>query len=97
MDKRQIRLRLRGPQRREAGGGGDELAAKLGFLRVKKWMSRKLIPQARRFSLPVLEEIFHRLLNLDEDVKSGLIPVDLALQIFVSSLTNLSHYHLTSR
>ena len=77
-------------------GGGEEIAAKLRFLGVKKWMSRKLIPQAKRFSLPVLEEIFHRLLNLDEDVKSGLIPVDLALQIFVSELTSQSHYHSTS-
>ena len=94
---RQFRLLLLVREILDEGGGGDELAAKLGFLRVKKWMSRKLIPQARRFSLPVLEEIFHRLLNLDEDVKSGLIPVDLALQIFVSSLTNLSPYHLTSR
>ncbi len=94
---RQFRLLLLVREILDGGGGGDEIAAKLGFLRVKKWMSRKLIPQAKRFSLPVLEEIFHRLLNLDEDVKSGLIPVDLALQIFVSELTSQSHYHSTSR
>jgi DNA polymerase-3 subunit delta len=94
---RQFRLLLLVREILDGGGGGDELAAKLRFLRVKKWMSRKLIPQAKRFSLPVLEEIYHRLLNLDEDVKSSLIPVDLALQIFVSELTNQSHYHSTSR
>ena len=94
---RQFRLLLLVREILDGGGGGDEIAAKLRFLRVKKWMSRKLIPQAKRFSLPVLEEIFHRLLNLDEDVKSSLIPVDLALQIFVSELTNQSHYHSTSR
>ena len=94
---RQFRLLLLVREILDGGGGGDELAAKLRFLNVKKWMSKKLIPQAKRFSLPVLEEIFHRLLNLDEEVKSGLIPVDLALQIFVSELTNQSHYHSTSR
>ena len=93
---RQFRLLLLVREILDGGGGGDELAAKLRFLGVKKWMSRKLIPQAKRFSLPVLEEIFHRLLNLDVDVKSGLIPVDLALQIFVSELTSQSHYHSTS-
>jgi DNA polymerase-3 subunit delta len=93
---RQFRLLLLVREVLDGGGGGDEIAAKLGFLRVKKWMSRKLIPQAKRFSLPVLEEIFHRLLNLDEDVKSGLIPVDLALEVFVSELTSQSHYHSTS-
>jgi DNA polymerase-3 subunit delta len=93
---RQFRLLLLVREILDGGGGGDEIAAKLGFLGVKKWMSRKLIPQANRFSPPVLEEIFHRLLNLDEDVKSGLIPVDLALQIFVSELTSQSHYHSTS-
>ena len=94
---RQFRLLLLVSEILDGGGGGDELAAKLRFLGVKKWMSRKLIPQAKRFSLPVLEEIFHRLLNLDEEVKSSLIPVDLALQIFVSELTSQSHYHSTSR
>ena len=93
---RQFRLLLLVREILDGGGGGDEIAAKLGFLGLKKWMSRKLIPQAKRFSLPVLEEIYHRLLNLDEDVKSGLIPVDLALQIFVSELTSQSHYHSTS-
>lgn len=93
---RQFRLLLLVREILDGGGGGDEIAAKLGFLGLKKWMSRKLIPQARRFSLPVLEEIYHRLLNLDDDVKSGLIPVDLALQIFVSELTSQSHYHSTS-
>ncbi len=94
---RQFRLLLLVREILDGGGGGDEIAAKLRFLGVKKWMSRKLIPQAKRFSPPVLEEIFHRLLNLDEEVKSSLIPVDLALQIFVSELTNQSHYHSTSR
>jgi DNA polymerase-3 subunit delta len=94
---RQFRLLLLVREILDGGGAGDEIAAKLRFLGVKKWMSRKLIPQAKRFSLPVLEERFHRLLNLDEDVKSSLIPVDLALQIFVSELTNQSHYHSTSR
>jgi len=93
---RQFRLLLLVREILDGGGGGDEIAAKLGFLGLKKWMSRKLIPQAKRFSLPVLEEIYHRLLNLDDDVKSGLIPVDLALQIFVSELTSQSHYHSTS-
>lgn len=93
---RQFRLLLLVREILDGGGGGDEIAAKLGFLGLKKWMSRKLIPQAKRFSLPVLGEIYHRLLNLDDDVKSGLIPVDLALQIFVSELTSQSHYHSTS-
>jgi DNA polymerase-3 subunit delta len=47
----------------------------------------KAYQQAGRFSLPALERIHHRLLEMDEAAKTNQVPIDLALDIFIVELT----------
>jgi len=42
----------------------------------------------RRFTLPALESIYHHLLEIDEGIKTGKIPADLALDTLVAALTD---------
>jgi DNA polymerase III delta subunit len=45
---------------------------------------------AASFTLPQLETIYHRLLELDEKVKTGLLNDELALDLLLEELTNAS-------
>ena len=47
----------------------------------------KAYNQARRFTMPALEKIYHRLLEMDEGAKTGEMPLDVALDVFVVELT----------
>lgn len=62
-----------------------ELAKALG---VKPYPARLAMENARRFSLPTLEAIYRRLLDLDEAIKTGQMTGDLALELLVTRLTN---------
>lgn len=85
---RQFRMLLLVREILDQGGGVEDVSSKLGFLRVRSWMARKLIPQAQRFGLEDLIEAYRRLLELDENIKTGIIPVDLGLEIFTGEITN---------
>jgi hypothetical protein len=50
-------------------------------------VAEKVIQQARRFSLPALEAIYHRLLEIDEGAKTSQVPLDLALDTLVVDLS----------
>jgi DNA polymerase III delta subunit len=56
-------------------------------LKMHPYVADKLLIQARRFSLPDLEAEYHRLLDLDEAIKTGQMPGDLALETFVADFT----------
>jgi DNA polymerase III delta subunit len=45
------------------------------------------VSQAHHFSLSILETIYHRLLNLDESIKTGQIEELLALDTFIAGFT----------
>jgi DNA polymerase III delta subunit len=57
-----------------------------GELRLPSFVADKLAAQARRFTMPQLEDLYHRLLLLDENMKTGLAPADLALDTFIAEL-----------
>ncbi len=82
MIARQFRLLL---QTRELidEGRGSQVAADL---HLHPFVADKLTSQARRFSLEQLEEIYRRLLVIDEAMKTGQMPADLALDTFVAAL-----------
>jgi hypothetical protein len=42
--------------------------------------------QAKRFSLPALEAIYHKLQEIDEGAKTSQVPLDLALDLLVIDL-----------
>jgi DNA polymerase-3 subunit delta len=56
-------------------------------LRIGNYPARLAMESAPRFPLKFLELIFHRLLELDEAIKTGQMDGDLALQLLVIELT----------
>ena len=81
---RQFRLLLLTREILDSGGNRGEVARRL---RVPPFVADKLVIQSRRFTIPVLEEIYHRLLDVDEAIKTGKVPGDLALDTLVAALT----------
>ena len=80
---RQFRLLLLAREVLDGGKGEAEISRATG---LQGFAARKLIPQARYFTLPALEAIYHRLLELDEAIKTGQIEVDVALDVLVAGL-----------
>ncbi len=80
---RQFRLLL---LTREVLDGGGDRADVIRELKVYPFVADKLLAQVRNFSLPVLEAIYHRLLDRDEAIKTGKIPGDLALDTLIAAL-----------
>lgn len=80
---RQFRLLVLAREVLDAGGGE---AAAVKVMGVVPFVARKALGQARNFSMPRLEMIYHRLLEMDEDAKTGRMPLDVALDLFVAEL-----------
>jgi len=81
---RQFRLLTIAREVMDEGGTLQEAAAALGthpFVAEKAWN------QARKFSMESLISIYHRLLAMDEASKTGVMPLDLALDTFIVELT----------
>lgn len=81
---RQFRLLTIAREVMDEGGTLNEAAAALGthpFVAEKAWN------QARKFSMEMLTAIYRRLLAMDEAAKTGLMPLDLALDTFIVELT----------
>jgi DNA polymerase III delta subunit len=55
-------------------------------LHLHPFVAEKIYAQARRFPLPVLETIYRRLLLINEAAKTGRMPLDLALDIFIGEV-----------
>lgn len=80
---RQFRLLLLAREGIEARASMQEIERTLG---VKTFVAKKACDQARRFTRPTLEQIYHRLLAIDEGVKTGQIPLVLGLDTLVMEL-----------
>ena len=81
---RQFRLLLLAREVLGSRGGKEEVAKALG---VHPFVAEKTTGQARAFTLPVLERIYHKLLEIDEGVKTGQFTLELALDMLVMELT----------
>jgi DNA polymerase-3 subunit delta len=81
---RQFRLLLLVREVLDSRGGKDEVAQALG---VHPFVAEKTTGQARGFTLPVLERIYHKLLEIDEGAKTGQVALELALDTLVVELT----------
>jgi DNA polymerase-3 subunit delta len=55
-------------------------------LGLRDFVAQKVCNQARRFSMPALESIYHKLLEIDEGVKTSQVPLDLALDTLIVEL-----------
>lgn len=81
---RQFRLLLMAREVLDSHGGKVEVTKALG---VHPFVAEKTTGQARHFNILVLEKIYHRLLEIDEGVKTGQFSLDLALDTLVVELT----------
>ena len=77
---RQFRLLLLAREVLDSRGGREEVAQALG---VHPFVAEKTTGQARVFTLPILEKIYHKLLEIDEGVKTGQFSLELALDTLV--------------
>jgi len=80
---RQFRLLIQAREILDGRGNKDDVARALG---VHPFVAEKTTSQADRFSMGLLEDIYHRLLTIDEMVKTGQIALDLALDTFIVEL-----------
>lgn len=81
---RQFRLLIQAREILDGRGNKDDVARALG---VHPFVAEKTTGQAGRFSIESLETIFHKLLAIDESVKTGQVTLDLALDTLVVELT----------
>lgn len=81
---RQFRLLLLAREVLDSRGGKEEVTKALG---VHPFVAEKTTGQARAFTLPVLERIYRKLLEIDEGVKTGQYTLELALDMLVMELT----------
>jgi DNA polymerase-3 subunit delta len=65
------------------GGGARQAIDEIG---LALFQAQKMVGQAQHYSLASLDAIYHRLLEMDENIKSGVMPSDLALETFVMEL-----------
>lgn len=81
---RQFRLLLLAKEHLTTGGSPGSIA---GALSVAPYTAQKLAQQSRTFSVTQLEHILRALADYDLKMKTGRIDQDLALDLFVASVT----------
>jgi len=82
---RQFRLLIQAREILDGRGNKDDVARALS---VHPYVAEKTSAQANRFPIDALEFIYRRLLGIDEQVKTGQVSLDLALDMLVSELGN---------
>ena len=81
---RQFRMLLLAREVLDSGGGVPDV---MKALRSAEYPAKKALAAARNFSLPRLEQIYHRLVDIDEAAKTGTMPLEVSLDILVAELT----------
>ena len=81
---RQFRLLIQAREILDARGNQNDVARALG---VHPFVAEKTTQQAGRFSIESLEYIYHKLLSIDEGVKTSQMTLDLAMDTLVVELT----------
>ena len=69
---------------REVLDEGGNLASVTEALGAHPYVAEKIFNQARAFRMETLEAIYHRLLQMDEEAKTGQVALDLALDMFIA-------------
>jgi len=80
---RQFRLMIQAREILDGRGNDKDVARTLG---VHPYVAEKATKQARRFSMQQLEDLYRKLLSIDEGVKTGQTTLDLALDLLVVEL-----------
>lgn len=80
---RQFRLLLQVREMMDEGANPQIMANEL---HLHPFVAGKLADQARRFTMERLEDIYHRLLKMDEESKSGGAALDVSMDMLIASL-----------
>jgi len=83
---RQFRLliQVRELMNENPGLSSEEIANQMG---VHPYPIKKILPQARLFTLPQLKGIYRHLSDIDQAIKTGRLDDELALDLLIASLT----------
>ena len=81
---RQFRLLVQSREIIDQQGGKQEIA---NLLKVHPYVGEKLAGQARHFTQPQLDGIFHRLLEIDSGLKTGKMSTDLSIDLLIAEIT----------
>jgi len=81
---RQFRLLIQAREILDGRGNKEDVARALG---VHPFVAEKTVGQAGRFSVEFLEHVYHKLVSIDEGVKTGQVTLDLALDTLVMELS----------
>ena len=81
---RQFRLLIQARELLDENASLQEIQKSLG---LHEFVAQKVTAQAKRFSLPVLEAIYHKLLEIDEGAKTGQVTLEVALDTLIVELT----------
>lgn len=81
----QLRQLLLAREILDEGGGEEDVIRRLG---IHPYAAKKAVEHARLFMLTDLEVIYHRLLELDEAMKTGMMEGELALDLLVTELSS---------
>lgn len=82
---RQFRLLIQAREILDGRGNQNDVAR---MLSIHPYVAEKATQQASRFSIESLEYIYHKLLAIDEGVKTSQLTLDLALDTLVVELTS---------
>jgi len=82
---RQFRLLLQTREILDEGGSKSVVAKKL---HQQYFVVEKLVEQAASFDLRMLEGIYHQLLEIDLNAKTGQMELDIALDVLIAQLAN---------
>lgn len=81
---RQYRLLL---QTKSLVANGENPTGIAAQLKVRPFVAEKLVRQARGYTMPQLEQIYRRLLEIDVEAKTGQADLVTSLHLFVAGLT----------
>ena len=81
---RQFRLLLLTREIMDHNGMEADIASRL---KLHPFVARKIISQARRFSQNQLDMIYHLLLEIDSETKTGVMSVDLNVDLLIAEIT----------
>jgi len=81
---RQVRLLIMAREVLEAGGGQNDMAAQAG---LNPFVAKKALAQCRHFSMGELESLYRRLDRMDEEAKTGVSSLDVAMESLVADIS----------
>jgi DNA polymerase-3 subunit delta len=86
---RQFRYLILAREILDNSGGEAEIIRQLSPspFRLHSYVARKIAIQARRFSQSQLDAIYHRLFNMDVELKTGVMAVDLSIDLLIADIT----------